>query len=275
MPDKKWILDLDDMHNLANEIKAGKVEQFISDRLKYALQFYDVINFDFHYERAFLRARKLENGMPFAHMSEIYYPPPHKTKPARLNEPGFPFLYLSLTLDTALTEIGAQTGDILQISAYRPKGRAVKVGVIGEKFRASRGASGFLPRDVAVMLSNIVNKLEREDRKKALAYLYPDLFFDEILRDSEAAQSEYLHSRILAKLIFEKQKDLDGIVYHSVASYGNKNIALPACKADELLGLESTILLRVKKSYSYGLHDVEFIKAPVDIRQNGDIIWDV
>ena len=275
MSEQKWILDLDYIHNLANEIKNSKVEKFISDGLSYALRFYDITNFNFRYERAFLRARKLENGLPYTHTSEIYYPPPHLTKPGRLNEAGSPFLYLSLTLDTALTEIGAQTGDILQISAYRPKGRAIKVGVIGEKFRASRGASGFLPREVAVMLSNTVNKLEREERKKALAYLYPDLFFDEILRDSEAVQSEYLHSRILTKAIFEKQKDLDGIAYHSVASYGSKNIALPASKADELLGLEATMLLKVKKAYSYGLHDVEFLKEPKDIQENGNIIWEM
>ncbi|NRQ42822.1 RES family NAD+ phosphorylase [Rheinheimera sp. YQF-2] len=273
MPDKKWILDLDDIHNRANEIKNSKAENFISDGLEYVLRFYDIINFDFRYERAFLRARHVENGQPYTHTSEIYYPPPHRTKPGRLNEAGFPFLYLSLTLDTALTEIGAQTGDILQISAYRPKDRPIKVGVIGEKYRASRGASGFLPREVTKKLLDIVNELEREDRKKAFAYLYPDLFFDEILRDPEAKQSEYLHSRILTKLIFEKQKDLDGIAYHSVASYGNKNIALPACKADELLGLENTVLVKVKKSYSYGLHDVAFLKAPKDIRLNGDIIW--
>lgn len=275
MSEKKLLLDIDYIHNLASEIKNSKSEKFISDGLEYVLRFYDIVNFDFRYERAFLRARHLENGQPYTHTSEIYYPPPHRTKPGRLNEAGFPFLYLSLTLDTALTEIGAQTGDLLQISAYRPKGRPIKVGVIGEKFRASRGAGGLLTREAAETLSNVVNKLEREDRKKALAYLYPDLLFDEILRDAHAGQSEYLHSRILAKLIFEKLECLDGIVYHSVASYGNKNIALPSHKADDLLGLESTILLKVKKSYSYGLHDVEFLKAPTDIRQNGDIIWDM
>lgn len=273
MSDKKWILDLDYMHNLANEIKSSIAEKFIADSLAYALGFYDITNFEFSYERAFLRARITENGQPYTHTSEIYYPPPHKVKAGRINEEGAPFLYLSLTLDTALIEIGAQDGDIVQISAFRPKGRPIRVGVIGEKFRASRGLSGILTREASEILSNFVKKLEQEDRKKALAYLYPDLFFDEIFTEADAAKSDYLRSRILARLIFEKQKNLDGILYHSVASYGNKNIALPSRKADELLALEDTILLKVKKAYSYGLYDVEFLKAPRDILQNGEIIW--
>ena len=271
--EKKWVLDLDYMHNLAVDIKASRSEKFIRDGISYALQFYDIINFGFNYERPFVRARVAESGQGFNSTSEIYYPPRHLTSVGRINEKGNPFLYLSLTTDVALAEIGAKEGDVVQISFFEPKDKSVRVGIIGEKYKASRGGGSFLPKGTTEILDNLVKKLEKEDRKKAMAYLYPDMFFDEIITNPQASQDDYIHSRTLARLLFEKQRSLDGIMYHSVASYSGLNIALPCDKADCLLGLTYTTLIKVKKAYSYGLFDVELLKKPKNILQDGTIIW--
>lgn len=271
--EKKWVLDLDYMHNLAINIKASRSEKFIQDGIHYALQFYDIVNFDFNYERSFIRARVTESGQGFSSTSEIYYPPRDLTRVGRINEEGKPFLYLSLTTDIALAEIGAKEGDVVQVSAFKPKDKPVHVGIIGEKYKASRGGGNFLSNEVTETLANVVRKLEKEDRKKAMAYLYPDMFFDEIITNPQASQDDYIHSRTLARLMFEKQSSLDGIMYHSVASYGGLNIALPCDKADGLLALERTFLIKVKKAYSYGLYDIELLKKPKNILQDGSIIW--
>ncbi|MFA0562749.1 RES domain-containing protein [Vibrio sp. 10N.222.51.C8] len=273
MTEQKWVLDLDYMHNLAVDIKASRSEKFIRDGISYVLQFYDIINFSFSYEKSFVRARVAENGQGFNNTSEIYYPPRHLTGVGRINEEGSPFLYLSLTTDVALAEIGAKEGDVVQISAFEPKDKPVCVGIIGEKYKASIGAGNFLPKEATEILANLVKKLEKEDKKKAMAYLYPDMFFDEVITNPNASQDDYIHSRLLARLMFEKQTSLDGIMYHSVASYSGLNIALPCDKADSLLGLAHTILIRVKKAYSYGLFDIELLKKPKNILQDGTIIW--
>ncbi|MHA7848252.1 RES domain-containing protein [Serratia sp. D1N4] len=273
MAETKLVLDLDYMHNLAMKIKASRSDSFVHDGLSYALRFYDIVNFVFNYERSFLRARVTEEGRGFSSTSEIYYPPRHLTRVGRVNEKGNPVLYLSLTVDVALAEIGAKEGDIVQISAFRPKDKPVRVGIIGEKYKASRGSGSFLTGELVEIVSNLVTKMEKEDRKKAMAYLYPDMFFDEIITNPRAYENEYIHSRILAKLIFEKQKTLDGILYHSVASYGGINVALPSYKADSLLGLEYTFLVKIKKAYSYGLFDIEIIGRPKNILKNGSVIW--
>ncbi|MEC4727816.1 hypothetical protein HWQ46_19965 [Shewanella sp. D64] len=113
MPVEKWILDLDYMHNLVQDIKASNSATFIYDGIKYALQFYDIINFEYKYENSYIRARMTKNEQAFTNTSEIYYPPLQFTNVGRVNEKGDPFLYLSLSLDIALAEIGAKEGDVV------------------------------------------------------------------------------------------------------------------------------------------------------------------
>lgn len=275
MSRKKQILDLEYMHKLAETIKASDSENQVLSGLEYALRFYDIINFNFNYERSFIRARHTNNGTPWGSTSDLYYPPPNAVSAGRLNEAGSPCLYLSLTLDTALAEIKAKENDIVQVSMFAVKqGLNLRVGVVGEKFRVARGAGHFLQGDNALAITKLIRKLDSESRVKTMAFLYPDLFFDEILTDVNAASTKYLHSRMLAKLILEKQPSLDGILYHSVAHMGAKNIAVPARRADEILGFVDTLLVKVNKVYPYGMYDVEFVKSPKNILRSGEILWE-
>mgnify|MGYP000583769907 CR=1 FL=1 len=178
-----------------------------------------------------------------------------------------------MTIDTALAEIDAKEGDIVQVSTYRPTSRPIRVGAIGEKLRASKGFIGFLPEEASQKLAALGNKMDQMGRKTSLSYLYPDYFFDSLLRDNTAKNKNYIYTRILSRLLFEKNPSIDSIVYHSVASFGSHNIAFPSKKADELLGLENTILIKIKKKYDYGLYDIELLKEPKEILNNGDIVW--
>lgn len=269
----KQILQIDYAVNLTDKIKASTSESFIEEGIQFILDFYELINFNLSYTRPFLRARKTIDSKPFNSTSEIYYPPPEVTQAGRLNEPRVPFLYLSTTIDTALIEIGAKTGDIIQISGYSYKKEPARLGLIGEIFRATKGTTGFIDKENANHISEAISKMGQQDRKMAIAYLFLDLFLDEIFRNPEASQQGYLHSRILSRLLLEKNKSIDGFIYHSVANYGAFNIALPYNKADKYLGLVNTILVRVIKGYPYGLYDVEIIKTPQKIDNKGNISW--
>jgi hypothetical protein len=51
------------------------------------------------------------------------------------------------------------------------------------------------------------------------------------------------------------------------------NVAVPYRKADELLGLDYSCLVKIKKAYSYGIYDVDVLKHPKCIQHDGEIIW--
>ncbi|MFK8898277.1 RES domain-containing protein [Serratia sarumanii] len=273
MSESKNLLDIEYIHKISDKIRESESEDFVENSLAFLLSFYDLINFSFAYDTPLFRARKTESGKGFTSTSDIYYPPKHLTNIGRLNEKGTPFLYLSLSLDTALTEIGAKDGDIIQASGFMLKNNSLTLGVIGESFRSSRGRASILDKESATIISNFIRKLSIKDRKLALSYLYTDLFFDEILRSKNAKKTNYIHSRILSRNIFNKYPNLDGLLYHSVASLASLNVALPSKKADTSIGLVDTMLLKVIKAYPYGLYDIEFIKKPKNILRNGNIIW--
>lgn len=273
MPESKKILDIEYIHEISDKIRKSKSESFVESSLAFLLSFYDLINFSFTYDTPFFRARKTDSGKAFTSTSDIYYPPKHLTSIGRLNEKGNPFLYLSLSLDTALTEIGAKDGDIIQVSGFMLKNKSLTLGVIGESFRSSRGTASILDRESATIISKFIKELSIKNRRLALSYLYADLFFDEIIRSKNAKETNYIHSRVLSRNIFKKYQNLDGLLYHSVASLASLNVALPSHKADASIGLVDTMLLKVIKSYPYGLYDIEFIKKPKNILINGDIIW--
>lgn len=269
------VLELDYMHSLAERIKASSDSQAIRNDIQYALDFYSIINFDFKYENPFFRARITNDGRPFTCTSEIYYPPHNVAKAGRLNENGSPALYLSLTCDVALAEVKAKEGDIVQVSAFRTKreNEGIRVALIGEKYKSVKGGNQFLSKEVADTYSDLVKRMSLDDRRMALAYLYSDMFFDEIITNPNAHEKNYIHSRIMADLIFNRNKYIDGIMYYSIASNNGMNIALPWEKADQHLALESTALIKIKKVYPYGLYDIEFIKKPKSFNKNGKIIW--
>lgn len=269
----KKLLNVESLDEIASDIKKSQSKEFIESKLRYLLEFYDLLNFSFCYDTPYFRARKTVDGNAYLSTSDIYYPPSNLTSVGRLNEKGEAFLYLSMSVDTALSEINATDGDIVQISSYVTKTKSLTLGLIGEFYRSSRGSASLLDKSHSSKISKFVQELSIKDRKLALSFLYTDLFFDEILRSPDAVSREYLHSRTLSRLLFEKYSFLDGLIYHSVASAANFNLGLPSKKADSSVFLKSTALMKIKKKYPYGLYDIELYKSPTRIMENGEIIW--
>lgn len=265
-------MPLDQIEDLANQIKRSNDPKLIEDRLKKIVEQYDIVSFECKYSRPYFRARVVENSKPFSHVSELTYPPSNLVNEGRVNEKGDPFLYLSFNASTALAEIKAKEGDIVQISTFLPKSRPPRAIMIGEYDRISKSNISFLPKLVPYV-KKILDDLEKKGNFHLHCFLYPDLFFDEILRMPNASKTKYVHSRILARLLLRKSKNFEGIMYHSIANTGSYNLAMPADKADELLKFEHTILVKVNKVFSYSMFDYEPVLMPKGKTESGIIVW--
>ncbi|MBB31934.1 MAG: hypothetical protein CME25_23905 [Gemmatimonadetes bacterium] len=268
----KLLMPLEQIEDLANQIKRSNDPKFIEEGLKKIIETYDVISFECQYSRPYFRARVIENGKPFSNLSELTYPPKNLVKEGRVNEVGSPFLYLSFTPDTALAEIKVKEGDLVQLSGFLPKHRLPRAIILGEYQRVTKGNVSFM-QDLIGFVGEILDDLEKKGRPHIHCFLYPDLFFDEILRMPNASETKYIHSRILTKLLMNNSNDPDGIVYHSIADLGSYNIALPAAKADELMKCDQTALIKVKRVFSYGIFDFDIIKISKGFTENGNILW--
>lgn len=268
------ILHIDYMHEMSELIMSSCDSTYVTEKLRFALDFSGIINFDLAYDSPLCRVRKLDEKQPFNHTSDIWYPPREFAKVGRLNEEGSPYLYVSVTLETALLEMKAQAGDHFQVGIYKfKKGKTPRMAVVGEKSRAIKGVGNSISPTLANEMIRIFTKLAEKDIILANSYRYADSFFDHIMRDPDARAKGYLHSRTLAKLIFEKHPSIDCFLYHSVASAGGQNIAMPCSKADELVGLLDTFVIRVNKVYPYGIYDIDFINRPKNIDDKGYIFW--
>ncbi|EKG9660600.1 RES family NAD+ phosphorylase [Vibrio parahaemolyticus] len=268
------ILHIDYMHEMSKSIMSSRDSDYIAEKLRFALKFSGILNFELAYDDFLWRVRKLEGEQPFDHTSEIWYPPSKFAGVGRLNAAGSPYLYTSVTLETALLEMKAKVGDCFQVGVYKfKKGKIPRMAIVGEKSRAIKGIGNSISPAIADQMIRIARELAQKDKTLANSYRYADSFFDHIMRDPEAREKGYVHSRTLAKLTFEKHPDIDCFLYHSVASAGGQNIALPSSKADEFVGLLDTRVIRVNKVYPYGIYDIDFINRPKDIDNNGNIFW--
>ena len=265
-------MPLKEIENLAKQIKNSKDPEYIENGLRKIVEQYEIINFECSYSMPFFRARLVEKGEPYSHVSEISYPPKDFAKVGRVNEEGQPFLYLSFNASTALSEIKAMEGDVIQLSQFVPISRSPRVLMIGEYSRISRGNNSFFP-DIVPYVSQVLKSLQEKSPAHVNCFLYPDLFFDEILKMPDASVSNYIHSRILARLLLDEPHNLEGIMYHSVANAGGFNVALPADKADSLLRFDHTILVRIKNVFSYGIYDYEAVQMSRGKTESGRIVW--
>lgn len=268
------ILHIEQMHEMSESIMSSCDPDYVAKMLRFVLDFYGIINFELAYDSPLCRVRRLEEKQPFNHTSEIWYPPREFAGVGRLNEEGSPYLYVSVTLETALLEMRAQAGDHFQVGIYKfKKAKTPRMAVVGEKSRAIKGIGNSISPTLANEMIRIVSDLAQKDITLANSYRYADSFFDHVMRDPDARVKGYLHSRTLAKLTFEKYPRIDCFLYHSVASAGGQNIAMPCSKANELVGLHDTFVIRVNKVYPYGIYDIDFINRPKNIDDKGYIFW--
>jgi len=240
--------------------------------LRIVMEHYGIINYKLGYDRPIWRARSCASSGGFKNIKELYYPPRELTKAGRLNEHGAPMLYLSMNLPTTLEEIDASERDYVHIIGFKIVGESkLLCGILGEITHVHRSGRALTSEDLGNHLNRILDEIDYEAGK---SFVFTDAFLSSILRDRNASKRNYVHSRTLAKLIFEKHPGFDAILYPSVALEGAMNLAIRPDSVDRLLEISGTSIIRIRKKYDYGIFDFELLRNAKSYEKNGDIIWD-
>jgi hypothetical protein len=106
-----------------------------------------------------------------------------------------------------------------------------------------------------------------------LSFVFMDAFLSGIFSDPNASQRNYLHSRMLSRLLFEKYPGIEAIHYPSVALEASMNLAIRPVVADEALRITKTSVVYIKKQYDYGLYDFTVERLAQGVSPDGEIEW--
>jgi hypothetical protein len=271
MATKGRVLPIGYLQTLSRSILASTNASEIEKGLQMVLEYYGIINFDLGYAWPFWRGRICASSHGFKNINELSYPPRELTKAGRLNEPRAPLLYLSMNNLATLEEINASKGNYVHSIAYKIIAEnKLRCGIIGEITHVARSGRALISEELGNHLNRILNNTEYEAGK---SFVFTDAFLSSILRDRNASKTNYIHSRTLAKLIFEKHPGFDAIVYPSVALESAMNLAIKPESADRLLEIFGTSVIRVRKKYDYGIFDFELLGNAKGHDKNGDIRW--
>ncbi len=255
-PLQMWYVPMDQLQGYCHATKASTDPLLLSNQFEWLLEPYSRLDFKLWYSRGVWRARFCPS-IGFLKFEDMSHPPPDRTIAGRLNEAGEPILYGSLHNRIALREIDAKAGDYVQVVEYRidPTLR-LRSCVFGEFLTVHRTGRSWVDDELAKRLNHILNQLPPD---AGTSVLYLDAFMSEILRDTNAAATEYLHSRTLTSRLFEKYPEVDAVLYPSVVIDGGKNLAIRPAVAKKVLSVASSAVLRITRSYEYGLFDFEVL----------------
>lgn len=264
-------LTLSYLDDLSTAISSSTDSAFVRSRLNFLLDYYQVINYEMGYDRTFWRVRKCPTDAGFERLSELSYPPAEYTVAGRMNERNCPVLYLSANLMSTFEEVGAAQGDYLHCVGFqlRPN-ESLRCAMIGEITHVHRWGAGLTSEVIGRLINQQLDHMPHDFGK---SFVFTDAFLSSILKDRSARNTEYLHSRTLASLLFERNPRIDAIAYSGVASEDSRNYAIKPLAAERALDISGNTVIRITKKYKFGMYDFEVIRNARGFELDGLIVW--
>lgn len=264
------VMTLDDCADHFAAIRNSRNEVEIRTHLQALLDIYPVVSFELGRGSVFWRGRKAGSA-PFNKATQMSYPPVECTQAQRLNDLGCPCLYGATRRSTVLSELNAQVGECYQFVGFRVKpSGSLRVGAIGELSHIYKtGYIKSLGTDPDNALSRFLNSKGLEGGKQLV---YIDAFLASILADRDAYQNDYLHTRILAKLSYEKS-GASGLFYPSVQESNGMNVAILSEPYLSQTHLVCCQYVKIKKVREFGIFDYHVLLEGRGVDDEGTIMW--
>jgi len=263
-------LNLDDCEKVFEQALSSASGEAFCRAVEPLFSEYEILSLVLGRGDVFWRARAIGKEI-YPNVSDLDYPPERCARLGRLNDAGVPCFYIATRRETALAEIGAEAGQLVQLAGFKVLVESpIRLAVIGEYANVQKnGYMHFAGRDPDRVISKGLNSLPRE---QGLKILYIDRFFAHVLADPSASSNGYMFSRALSKAIYARN-GADGIVFPSVKDRGGFNIAVQAGPSDRCLHNGCCLVAQVRKTRMYGLIDYQIIKTARELDANGNFVW--
>lgn len=247
----------------------------IENTFKILLTYYKCSSIKLSRENTFWRARNLEGRAFFKNIADLCYPPKNLTTSGRMNKANEPILYLSTRKETALAEIDIKEMEFVQVAGFRiVHEKELAVSIVGMFWNVFKnGGVPLILKDPNNQVFDYLKYLMANSYEDIpLILIYIDKFFANILSAVNASENDYLHTKVLSKIIMDKSKSV-AIAYPSVKDEGAYNLAVKADVSDTLFENVSCSVLRIdrKKKYGIFLSKIENISENID--NLGNFVW--
>lgn len=264
-------MSLDDCEYIFDSALSSTTEAAFCHAIDPLFKQYQILSIGFGRANIFWRAR-IVNETLFTNLSDMNYPPSHIARVGRLNDSGSPCLYVSARKETAIAEVGAKEGQIVQLAGFRVLGgKELRLALIGEYSNVQKnGYMHYAGGDPNGVLTKFLNSIPRSE---ALKKIYIDKFFANVLGDPNACATNYLMSRAMAQSIYARNES-DGIVFPSVKDRGGFNIGIKPSASDESIHNVCCIIVKLERQRRFGLLDFEMVKSAKNLDSEGYFVWD-
>lgn len=275
MTEKLKVIELNILDRFRQDLLSDDSAESVERHLRWYIKYFEGLNVRFGYDRPIIRARLCNNSDGFNKISELFSPPPEVTNIGRMNDKAKPMFYAAYHIGTALAEINAKEGDIVQVVQFKlpeESSSGIRCLVIGEVYNAYHGVST-VSQDLFDEIRKFIKKFDKKDFRALLSCLYMDALSAELLNDVSASKKNYIYSRALSRLLMEKYPEVDGLVYPSSKIRGTSNIVLRPETVLNKAESVSCYIFKISKIYPYGLCDLEQLKQAKGVTVDGEILW--
>ncbi|NMG74104.1 RES family NAD+ phosphorylase [Aromatoleum diolicum] len=230
---------------------------------------YEILSVGLGRGNIFWRARAVESDV-WENVFDLDYPPAEKARRGRLNDVGVPCFYVAKDIQTALLEVEATEGQLIQIAGFRVLADEIlRLIVVGEYANVQKnGYMHFSGTDPGRTIQKLLNQQD----KNALPLLYIDKFLANVIGDPAARESNYAFSIALGAFLHSKV-DADGIAYPSIRDPGGFNLAVPPLPSDRVFHNVACVLVKVGKRRRFGVLDYQIVSSATRIDEQLNFIW--
>lgn len=264
----KKLLSLQEVNRLATLILGSNDAEVLRPLINDVRKNIAILIFQHSTESTLWRARKC-NDTPngFDCIDDIMQPPAKFTPNNRLNNAGEPILYLSTGPHAVLSECHAEVDDFFHITGLKfRENKLLTYGSIGEISRYYKWQDSTHSKALDELIAE-TNPLDID------SLIFTDTFLASLLSDINAREKNYLHTRILADLLFKNNK-IDAIAYPGVESEQQKNFAIKPEVANAILEIANTFVIKITEKYLCGMYGFEITRQAKFIdHKNGLVIW--
>jgi hypothetical protein len=263
-------LILDDCERIFRQASLSESESAFCYAIAPLFKEYEILSLELGRGTTFWRARVIEQDV-YPNISDLDYPPPALARQGRLNDFGTPCFYVSTHEDTALKEVGAAEGELVQIAGFRVIDEfPIRIAVIGEFANVQKnGYIHFAGQDPGMTITKTLNTMPRQEAQKKI---YIDRFLASVLADPDASANGYMFSRALAQSIYSRV-DVDGIAFPSVRDRGGFNVAVLAAQSDRSFHNVCCLVVRMGKPRRFGMVEFALVKSAERLDDNWNFVW--